>query len=269
MKKKIIVIIFVSLLSVLLLTACPPNDNGDGTHTPPEKEYLPPLLCYDLEPSIELENPIIHTKTQFGEERDIVLDSPFMLCEPISKAHEAEDLDELPMLNPLICYLTPYSDDEINEQVSLYSKNEIYTGDAIVWQYWIFCDPVESKVIEWGETPESDRFPYPLLFYQIEPVDKIEEGQIIFTRDQFFHSQEITLGYPIYLAEPVNKTHEDEEPIKDPPEDIHPYVCFGVEDSEFEDLGMPAILEDQFHNEPFEVYIERPVIFCDPTKKIH
>lgn len=159
------------------------------------------------------------------------------------------------------CYLVPRSP-VLNVTVQLEDQFDTALGQVEnITQLLIqrFCNPVQ-KIVNGVVTPIVDPNHH-LTMFTINPQPIIMRQVVV--KNQF-GQQTLSTADAKILAVPTGKALPP-NPAPAPPTDLDHYKCYTASGPAL--TGVVANLKDQFLSE--NVTVLRPVLFCNPVKKIH
>jgi hypothetical protein len=162
-----------------------------------------------------------------------------------------------PRLGHFKCYIA--TGEPVNETVGTQDQFDIadQTGfePTDVRQAVRLCNPVE-KIHKRRVFPIPDRRAHLTLY--LAPTHNIEPTRRVVVDNQFGKARLLTFN-PLVLAAPTQKNNEGF------PEDLDHYKCYRAYGASAKAV---VTLRDQFSVEE-RVEVGRPLLFCNPTRKIH
>ena len=213
-----------------------------------------PMLCYRAEAEM-VPDATPDLTTQFGTERSVRIGgSVELVCEPVHKRHEREQLPQDPPDQlPLTCY--PIRGEPLDEEIALEDQFTEVSPSLVRDPVWL-CDPVTSKRIG-DERQPGDKYPTPMKVYRLRP-HFLDQPVGVFTRDEF-GVQSVAASHLHYLMEPALKSASGTLP------DLKPLTCYLLAELG-EEKDIEVVFDDQFFSEQ-QVRILDPWVLCDPAEK--
>jgi hypothetical protein len=170
--------------------------------------------------------------------------------------HAAPAMAKLPELDHFYCY--PAKGEAVGEKVLLQDQFDRAAVVVAVGGPTRFCNPV-TKVHDQTVTKIMDPDAH-LTFYRIAPAAPTAPVSRWVSVYNQFGSQKLTTGAAVELAVPTFKML----PGHEPPKDLDHFKCYKASGKRVDET---VLLKDQFLKA--EVRIGTPVLFCNPTVKVH
>jgi membrane-associated phospholipid phosphatase len=212
----------------------------------------PALLCYEAE-AAPAPRATLDIRTGLAEHRRVALGKLSLVCEPVAKAHEEDQLPpQAPSQLPLGCYAVTGA--PASTVVDLVDRNGFFSGRASVGAPALFCDPAQQQ----RDVTSAALEPYgtPLTGYDLR-TEPLPTPATVFVRGQS-GVRRIGFRQSAQLLEPSTKN----SPGAKVPE-TSPLHCYRVERGEPADERL--VLRDQFG--AHRVKLGTPRLFCDPATR--
>ncbi len=174
------------------------RDEADGT----DADDSPHFACYRVDQeTVPYIREIVYLEDQFGA-LEAELEWPWCFCNPTEKWHNEE---LAPVVSPdhhLTVYSLAYDKEPKEWFVEI--SNQFGTQELILWGPVALAAPTQ-KVEPWYHQPPVglDHF----LLYEVAEGPFIDA--VVRVNDEFGY-EEVTVSVPVYFANPVRKTHDNQ-----------------------------------------------------------
>jgi len=196
---------------------------------------------------------------QFQDDEELTVVGPYYLAVPTTK----EGHEEPVCLNHFLVY------DVVEEEfpeVGVNLKDQFIEEDVVVWEPFLFANPVQKTVVENGDVAVIEDEDLHWVLYDIEDMGFDESIDETIQIANQFGNQTLDLTYRDVLAVPSQKISWEQ-----PLDHFKVYLATWADEPPM--YGVPVQLEDQFIaewlDEPLNATVGAPVYFANPVNKYH
>jgi len=233
-----------------------PAEKGHGDVTTPISNPDHHLTAYYIDYEEEPQEWLVKVKNQFGEQM-LTVSGPYGLAVPTQKGDHEEPVGLDHYLLYEVIESSYIGDVSVDLTDQFFDEAQVYD----VYEPVIFANPVR-KTVGGEEVTEIWDPEAHLVAYGVWAEDEYFETQVEVNNQFGEQTLYVYQDEAAALAVPSEKI--DWEPIL-----FDHFECYEIDVETAPYVGKGVELEDQFHEEPFEAFVEWGVAFCNPVGKWH